>query len=51
VGGIYYPFAYEVGQKGDSNRTKFTVEKIEQNLPLNDSSFAMPATKATGGAK
>lgn len=51
VGGIYYPFAYEVGQKGDANRTKFTVEKIEQNVPLEDSIFAVPVTKATGGAK
>ncbi len=51
VGGIYYPFSYEVGQKGDSNRAKFTVEKIEQNTPLEDSMFVMPVTKATGGVK
>ena len=51
VGGIYYPFSYEVGQKGDSNRAKFTVEKIEQNAPLEDSKFVMPVTKAAGGVK
>jgi hypothetical protein len=51
VGGIYYPFAYEVGQKGDPNRTKFTLEKIEQNVAIDDSVFAMPVTKAAGGVK
>jgi hypothetical protein len=51
VGGIYYPFSYEVGQKGDSNRAKFTVEKVEQNTPLKDSVFATPVVKTAGGAK
>jgi outer membrane lipoprotein-sorting protein len=51
VGGIYYPFSYEVGQKGDPNRAKFTVEKIEQNVPVDDSIFTMPVTKPAGGAK
>jgi outer membrane lipoprotein-sorting protein len=51
VGGIYYPFAYEVGQKGDPNRAKFTVEKIEQNTPLDDSVFTLPVAKPAGGVK
>jgi outer membrane lipoprotein-sorting protein len=51
VGGIYYPFSYEVGQKGEPNRAKFTVEKIEQNVPLDDSIFTMPVMKPAGGAK
>lgn len=58
VNGIYYPFAVESGQKGDPNRVKFTVVKIEANVPLDDSKFAMPAAKTdskaaaqpTGGA-
>jgi hypothetical protein len=45
VNGIYYPFAVEQAQKGDSSRQQFSVEKIEQNVDLDDSLFAMPATK------
>jgi outer membrane lipoprotein-sorting protein len=45
VNGIYYPFAVEQAQKGSSSRQQFSVEKIEQNVDLNDSLFAMPATK------
>ncbi len=42
VQGLYYPFAYESGRKGDPNRTKLTVEKIEINVPVDDKVFAMP---------
>jgi hypothetical protein len=45
VNGVYYSFAFESGQKGDPNRVKFTLDKIEQNLPLDDALFAVPATK------
>ena len=45
VNGIYYPFAVEQAQKGSSSRAQFSVEKIEQNVELDDSLFAMPATK------
>lgn len=45
VDGIYYPFAFEQGQKGDSNRAKFTITKIELNVPLDDSIFSMPVMK------
>ena len=58
VNGIYYPFEYEQGQKGSSGRAKFTVEKIEINIPLAESSFAMPpsppvkaAAAAPGGVQ
>ena len=43
VDGIYFPFAIEQGQKGNPNRVKFTVNKVELNVPLDDSLFAMPA--------
>jgi outer membrane lipoprotein-sorting protein len=46
VNGIYYPFAVEQAQKGSSSRQQFSVEKIEQNVDLDDTLFAMPATKA-----
>jgi len=45
VNGIYYPFAVEQAQKGSSSRQQFSVEKIEQNVELEDSLFAMPAAK------
>ena len=57
VNGIYYSFAFEQGQKGSPDRVKFSVDKIEINIPLADSLFTMPAapsakpeTKAPGGA-
>jgi hypothetical protein len=50
VNGVYFPFAFEGGEKGSSVRTKYTVEKIEVNVPLEDSLFSMPTTKAEGKA-
>jgi hypothetical protein len=46
VNGLYFPFAFESGQKGSQERTKFTVDKVELNVPLDDSLFSMPVTKA-----
>lgn len=46
VGGLYYPFAVEQAQKGSASRAQITVSKIEQNVPLGDSDFSMPVTKA-----
>jgi hypothetical protein len=48
VDGIYFPFALESGAKGDSERVKFTIEKVVVNPPLPDSRFTMPAV---GGNK
>jgi hypothetical protein len=45
VNGIYYPFAIDQAQKGSASRTQISVEKIEQNMPLEDSRFSMPASK------
>jgi outer membrane lipoprotein-sorting protein len=50
VQGIYYPFAIEQGQKGDSSRVKIDVDKIEINVPLDDSLFAVPAAKSAAKA-
>jgi hypothetical protein len=57
VSGIYYSFAFEQGQKGSPDRVKFTVDKIEINIPLADALFTMPAApsakpeaKVSGGA-
>ena len=45
VNGIYYPFAVETGDKGSDSRIKFAVDKIEQDVPLDDAHFSMPAAK------
>jgi outer membrane lipoprotein-sorting protein len=45
VNGVYYPFAIDAGQKGETNRVKYTIEKLEQNVPLDDSLFSVPAMK------
>jgi hypothetical protein len=45
VNGIFYPFTVEQAQKGSSSRTQISVEKIEQNVPLEDAVFSMPASK------
>jgi len=45
VNGIYYPFAVEQAQKGSSSRAQFSVEKIEQNISLEDAHFSMPVSK------
>jgi hypothetical protein len=48
VNGIYFPFAYESGEKGSTFRTRYTVNKIEMNVPITDEKFNMPKM---GGAK
>ena len=45
VDGIYFQFAIQRGEAGSEESTAYTVEKIEVNLPLDDSLFALPATK------
>jgi len=45
VNGIYYPFAIDQAQKGSASSTQISVEEIEQNMPLEDSRFSMPASK------
>jgi len=45
VNGIYYPFAVEQAQKGSASRAQISVEKIEQNVPLEDAHFSMPVAK------
>jgi hypothetical protein len=49
VNGIYYPFTVEQAPKGGSSRTQISVEKVEQNVPLEDAAFSMPESKP--GAK
>ena len=45
VNGIFYPFAVEQAQKGSASRAQISVEKIEQNVQLEDAHFSMPVSK------
>lgn len=46
VDGILIAFAFETGEKGNPVRTKYTVEKVEINVPLDDALFSMPGGKS-----
>jgi hypothetical protein len=45
VNGIYYPFAVEQAQRGSASRAQISVEKIEQNIPMEDAHFSIPVSK------
>ena len=45
VGGLLVAHAIDTGQPGAPARQKFTIEKIELNVPLDDVRFAMPVKK------
>lgn len=51
VGGILIAHALEMGEKGRPEKQKITIEKIELNVPLDDSRFATPAAKTEAPAK
>ncbi len=42
VGGVYYAHSIENGAKGSPNRSEVVLEKIEVNVPLDDSRFMRP---------
>jgi hypothetical protein len=46
VGGIYYAHSFESGAKGSPNKAIVTIQKIEINVPVDDSRFLKPATNA-----
>lgn len=45
VGGIMFPHAIEGGMKGNPQRQKITIDKIEVNVPIDDARFKMPEVK------
>ena len=45
VGGLMFPHAIETGQKGNPQRMKMTIQKIELNVPVDDAVFKMPTVK------
>jgi hypothetical protein len=50
VNGVYFAFAYENGEKGNPVHTKYTVEKVEMNVPLDEALFSMPGAKSDAKA-
>ena len=42
VGGMLFPHSIDSGQKGNPQRQKMTIEKIEVNVPLDSIRFKMP---------
>ena len=50
VDGLMQPFSMESGAKEMPQKRKFTFTKIELNVPLDDSHFAVPAGATGGGA-
>jgi outer membrane lipoprotein-sorting protein len=45
VGGLIFAHAMESGQKGNPQKMKMTIQKIELNVPLDDARFKMPTAK------
>ncbi len=48
VSGWYLPHSFEGNVKGSSDKWKITYEKIEVNVPLDESRFTMPTTGTKG---
>ncbi len=46
VSGWYQPFSIETNMKGNPNKAKVAYEKIEANVPIDDSRFAKPSVAA-----
>ena len=46
VAGWYLPHSVEINAKGSPNKQKLTYEKIEANVPIEDSRFHIPPTPA-----
>jgi len=44
---VYLPFSFESGPKGSSSadRSKITYDKIEANVPLDNTRFARPGAR------
>jgi hypothetical protein len=44
VNGVFLPFSAESGRKGDPDKQKIIVDKIDGNVPLDDAAFHFPTT-------
>jgi hypothetical protein len=50
VAGVYFPHSFEFGQKGSAIRAKVVFDRVEANVPMEDSLFQPPSAPA-GAAK
>lgn len=44
VNGVFVPFSLESGRKGDPDKQKLVLEKVDGNVPIEDSAFRFPTT-------
>jgi hypothetical protein len=49
VGGWYLPFSMQTRQKGSSGSQKITIDKIEINVPIDDTRYTRPKPPASSG--
>ena len=45
IAGVFLPFSFEAGRKGDPDKQKIAIEKIEPNVQIDDAIFKFPTTK------
>jgi outer membrane lipoprotein-sorting protein len=45
VEGVHFPFSVETAESGTDQWARYTVEKVELNVPLDDSRFSVPGGK------
>lgn len=51
VNGVMYPFSISEGPRNNPGAQVTTIQKIEVNVPVSDSEFALPASLRTEGRK
>ena len=51
VNGVMYPYSLSEGPKSNPSAQTTTVEKIEVNVPIPDSDFALPASLKSAKAE
>jgi len=50
VGGLAFPYRFEVGPRGSAERQRLAVDRVEINPPLEDARFAMPVPAPGSGS-
>src|SRR4029077_21272121 len=46
VNGVFVPFSVEAGRKGDPDKQKLIIDKVDGNVSVDDTIFHFPATAA-----
>jgi hypothetical protein len=45
AGGVFIPTSFESGRKGDPDKERIIIDKVEANVPVDDAIFHFPASK------